>query len=298
MNNTPRKASRVDQPLASPASHIYFSQRLRLHYIDWGNGDAPPLVLVHGLQDHCRTWDDLAGQLKQFYHIMAPDLRGHGDSEWLRGSAYTYIDYVYDLHQLIQQSGAREIILAGHSLGGAIAALFAGIFPERVKKLVVIEGIGLWTDPQPNSVQSRLRAWVEQTRALAGRQPRRYPTLEAAYGRMQQANPNLAAAQALHLTIHGSNQQEDGSFSWKYDNYTFNFLPTGLPQADVIELWQQITCPVLIINADGGLPHRIGQDGSLAFFSGAQLQVVKNAGHWTYHDQPQVILQAMERFLA
>ena len=80
-----------------PTSHIYFSQRLRLHYVDWGNPDAPPMLLVHGGRDHCRNWDWLAERYRDRYHIIAPDLRGHGDSEWLVGGTYNIVDYVYDL---------------------------------------------------------------------------------------------------------------------------------------------------------------------------------------------------------
>ena len=284
---------------SSPASHIYFSQRLRLHYIDWGNPQAPALVMVHGIHDHCRTWDELADGLVGEYHIVAPDLRGHGDSAWVRGSSYQLLDYVYDLHQLITQAELAPVVLMGHSMGGAIAALFAGIYPELVGRLVVIEGIGLWREFMPPvSTAARIREWVEATRQLAGRQPRRYADQAEAYQRMQQANPQLSADRALHLTVHGANQNEDGSFSWKYDNYTHNFSTAGLSTEETIELWQRISCPTLIINASDGLEHRIGQDGTLSHFTSARLEVVDGAGHWTYHDQPERVAELVAGFLA
>ena len=86
-----------------PTSHSYFSQRLRLHYVDWGNPDAPPMILIHGGRDHCRNWDWVAEQFRDDYHIIAPDLRGHGDSQWMVGGAYSQIDYVYDIAQLLRQ---------------------------------------------------------------------------------------------------------------------------------------------------------------------------------------------------
>ena len=271
---------------------------MRLHYIDWGNDNAPPMVLVHGIQDHCRTWDDLCSELKGRYHILAPDLRGHGDSDWLRGSAYQYMDYIYDLHQLIKQANCAPVTLVGHSMGGAIAAFFAGVYPELVEKLVIIEGIGLWSDLQPRlSAQQKIRDWVEQTQMLAARQPRRYVSLKKAYERMQEANPQLREEQALHLTIHGSNQNEDGTYSWKFDTYSFNFSAATFSKAECVALWQQIKCPVLVINADNGLEHRIGQDDTLQYFADAELAVVEDAGHWTYHDQPQQVLGLMQAFL-
>lgn len=285
--------------LVSPASHIFFSQRLRLHYIDWGNADAPSVVLVHGLHDHCRTWDDLVPSLLPDAHVIAPDLRGHGDSEWVKGAGYSYLDYVYDLHQLIQQSNLAPVTLIGHSLGGAIAALFAGIYPELVAKLVVIEGIGDWSRfAEPMPVQQRVRNWVADVQGLAGRLPRRYDSLDHAYQRMQGANPQLADDQALHLTVHGSNQNEDGTFSWKYDNYTHNFVSSGFTQEEMFTLWQQIQSPVLILIADDGLEHRIGHDGTETFFADHELHEIADAGHWTYHDQPEAVLSVMQPFLA
>jgi len=284
--------------IGAPASHIYFSQRLRLHYIDWGNEGAQALVYVHGVHDHCRTWDDLAAEFFDDYHVVAPDLRGHGDSEWLKGSSYHYLDYIYDLYQLIQQADLAPVVLVGHSMGGAIAALFAGVYPELVDRLVVIEGIGAWKAAQPPmSVQDEIRSWVEGTRSLAARLPRRYASLSEAYHRMQEANPQLDETRALHLTVHGSNQNEDGSFSWKYDNYTHNFTPGGFSANDIVELWERILCPVLIINASDGMEHRIGQNGTQVHFADSELHVVDNAGHWTYHDRHAEVAELLRRFL-
>ncbi|MEM7079033.1 MAG: alpha/beta hydrolase [Pseudomonadota bacterium] len=283
----------------TPASHIFFSERLRLHYIDWGNSDAPTMVLVHGIQDHGRTWDDLVAYFASDYHVVVPDLRGHGDSEWVRGSSYHYLDYVYDLHQLISQADLGPVTLVGHSMGGSIAAFYAGIYPEMIERLVVIEGIGLWSDLQPpRPAADKIREWIDNTRALSARLPRRYPALSDAYQRMQQANPQLSDKQALHLTVHGSNRNEDGTFSWKYDNYTHNFSSAGLSGDEARELWQNITAPVLVIIADDGLEHRIGHDGTLAYFADASLVEVADAGHWTYHDDLPGVAGHMRRFLA
>ena len=281
------------------ASHIYFSQRLRLHYVDWGNADAPNMVMVHGMQDHCRTWDALVEEFVDDYHIVAPDLRGHGDSEWVKGAAYDYRDYVYDLHQLVDQAQLAPITLIGHSLGGAIAALFAGVYPEMVSRLIVVEGIGLWRAAQPQPpAAARIREWVSEVRRLSGRLPRRYDTLSDAYHRMQQANPQLSQEQALHLTTHGSNQNEDGSFSWKYDNYIHNFSSTSMTEEDIVSLWERITCPVLLVNADHGLEHRIGQDGSDAYFGDVRVRDVSGAGHWTYHDRHEEVVGYVREFVS
>ena len=106
-----------------PTSHTYFSQRLRLHYTDWGNPDAPPMILIHGGRDHCRNWDWVAEHFRHDYHIIAPDLRGHGDSEWMVGGSYNQIDYVYDIAQLLHQKQMSPVTVIGHSLGGSISLL-------------------------------------------------------------------------------------------------------------------------------------------------------------------------------
>ena len=87
--------------MQGPTSHLYFSQRLRLHYVTWGEENAPALLLIHGGRDHCRNWDWVAERLADRYHIVAPDLRGHGDSEWASGGSYSEINFVYDVAQLV-----------------------------------------------------------------------------------------------------------------------------------------------------------------------------------------------------
>lgn len=282
----------------SPASHSYFSQRLKLHYLDWGNAGQPAMVLVHGIRDHCHTWDDLVGDFVADYHVVTPDLRGHGDSQWVQGSGYSYLDYVYDLHQLINQAELGPVVLVGHSMGGSIAALFTSIYPDLVSRLVIIEGIGLWRREGPEvELRAGVREWVDGVRGLASRQPRRYASLAEAYQRMQEANPNLSDAQALHLTVHGSNRNEDGTYSWKYDPYTYNFTQSGFTDAMLIEFWQGIACPTLILNAQNGLEHRIGHGDTAQHFGDVRLHVIQQAQHWTYHDQRQEVVQHIQAFL-
>ena len=127
----------------SPTSHTYFSERLKLHYLDWGNPDAPDVLLIHGSQDNCHNWDWTAQQLCADYHVIAPDLRGHGDSEWVKGSPYSILDYVYDIAQLVEQEDLNPVNVIAHSMGGTVACLFAGIYPEKVSSLISVEGVGV-----------------------------------------------------------------------------------------------------------------------------------------------------------
>ena len=95
-------------PSPAPTSRIFFSQRLRLHYVDWGNEQAPPLILIHGGRDHCRSWDWVACALRPHFHIMAADLRGHGDSEWVKDGAYTFPDFAADARALADTLAKRS----------------------------------------------------------------------------------------------------------------------------------------------------------------------------------------------
>src|SRR5204863_9199828 len=124
--------------MPGPTSRHYISQRLRLHYVDWGNPDAPPLLLVHGGRDHCRNWDWVASALRHDWHVLAPDLRGHGDSQWSPDGNYSTGAYVYDLAQLIHQQELAPVTVIAHSLGGNLAIRYTGIYPENVRRLVAI----------------------------------------------------------------------------------------------------------------------------------------------------------------
>ena len=284
---------------ASPTSHTYYSQRLRLHYLDWGNPDAPPLLLVHGNRDHCHNWDWVAQELRDDYHIIAPDFRGHGDSEWVMGSAYSHSEYVYDLAQLIHQQNLAPLHIIAHSLGGGVALRYAGVYPENVKKMIVIEGTGgppSMYNPEP--VHVRMKEWIESTRKMAGRVAKKYPSIDDAFERMHEANSHLKAEQARHLTIHGSNQNEDGTYSWKFDNYTHVMSPFDMNMEQTRELWKRIESPLLLISGKESWFGQSRREDPSTFFNNARHVMVDNAGHWVQHDQLDEFLRLTKEFFA
>ena len=289
--------------IPGPTSHSYFSQRLRLHYVDWGNPGAPPMILIHGGRDHCRNWDWVAEQFRNDYHIIAPDLRGHGDSQWMLGGAYSQLDYVYDIAQLLHQKDMAPVTIIGHSLGGSISLLYTALFPDNVKKLVSIEGMG----PPPSMIAERLNQpmdkrihnWIGDLRKLSGRPPRRYASLEDAFQRMQDENPHLSEDQARHLTIHGSNQNEDGTYSWKFDNYVRAFSPSGLPIEEVWNLYGDIKCPTLLVRGLESWASDPVADGRTKNFNcSIEVEAFEKAGHWVHHDQLQGFIKRVRTFLA
>ena len=281
-----------------PTSHVFYSQRLKLHYVDWGNISAPPMVLIHGGRDHCRNWDWVAQEMREQYHIIAPDLRGHGDSEWSRGGQYAMIDYVLDVAQLLEHLHSFPITLIGHSLGGGIACQYSGIYPDRVKQLVSIEGLG----PPPEHIRhgpahQRMHDWVAQMQAFAGRHVRRYASLDEAVQRMQEANKHLSAEQAYHLTLHGTYRNEDGTYTWKFDNYVRSQSPYSFNLEEAKGIWSRITCPTLLLRGLESWASDPMLDGRAQAFPNARCVDVAQAGHWVHHDQLDKFLEVVGDFL-
>jgi pimeloyl-ACP methyl ester carboxylesterase len=287
-----------------PASRFYTSQRVRLHYVDWGSAEKPLLLLLHGGRDHARSWDWVAQELRHSHHVVAPDLRGHGDSAWAVGSSYTLADFAFDLAQLVEAIAGPEdpVAIVGHSLGGAVSLMYAGVFPERVSRLVAIEGVG----PPPQMLEQmrdtpgwqRVRSWMEGMQGLAGRRLKRYASIEDAAKRMQEENGFLSEPQARHLTIHGVNRNEDGSYSWKFDNYTRAFSPTRLTEAELRELRARIACPVLLVRGTESWAEDPSLDGRIEPFQDARVANIEGAGHWVHHDRLDAFLEVVTAFLA
>jgi pimeloyl-ACP methyl ester carboxylesterase len=287
--------------MPGPTSRIYFSQRLRLHYVDWGNLGAPPLLLLHGGRDHCRNWDWVAEALRHDWHIIAPDLRGHGDSQWSPDGSYTMAGYIYDLAQLVHQQALAPVTVIAHSLGGHIALRYAGLYPENVRKLVAIEGLG----PSPKTMKEqsnktivdRMRSWIDQQRGLAGRVPRRYASIEDAFKRMQEENKQLSPERARHLTQHGVNQNEDGTYSWKFDNYVRVWPPYDMTPLEVEQLWARISCPTMLVYGKESWASNPQEDGRVRHFRTAQVVSVDHAGHWVHHDRLDAFLELVRGFV-
>jgi pimeloyl-ACP methyl ester carboxylesterase len=148
------------------------------------------------------------------------------------------------------------------------------------------------------SIAERMRGWIEEQRALSGRQPRRYATVEDAYARMQEANGHLTAEQARHLTQHGVNQNEDGTYSWKFDHYVRVWPPYDMTRDQIAELWGRITCKTLLVWGRESWAKDPAKDGRAAYFQNARVLPVDQAGHWVHHDQLDYFLQEVRAFLA
>ena len=291
--------------LTGPTSQTFVSQRLRLNYLDWGNPEKPLLMLVHGGRDHARSWDWVAEELREDWHVVAFDHRGHGDSDWVSDGNYNVQDMVYDLAQLIHQLGPatkdQPVTIVSHSMGGNVALRYAGTFPDKVRKIVAIEGLGpspkrqeeMRADPYPQ----RMAEWIEKKRAAAARTPRKYDSIEAAFARMIEENSYLTEAQARHLTLHGVTRNEDGTYSWKFDPHLNVWHVEDVADEFLHQTWAAITAPTLLLyGADSWASNPQG-DGRLEHFENAKVIEFENAGHWLHHDQFDRFMQTLRDFL-
>ena len=281
-----------------PISHYYYSHRLKLQFWDWGQNGKPSLLLVHGGLDHARNWDWVARALREHFHVFAMDLRGHGNSAWAPGALYSIAEHVLDLSALADVIADFPIYLVGHSLGGILTLLYSGIYPDRVRKAVSIEGLGLpITHRVHKPASERFRAWIANVRQAERREPRSYPNLESAVARMKEANPRLSDEVARHLTLHGTNWNADGSLIWKFDNYARIFPPYGHHIEDFRTVLGEIACPVLLFWGMESWAQDPETDGRASMIKNHRLVKVPGAGHWVHHDRLDVFLDETTRFL-
>lgn len=283
--------------MSGPVSRFYQSQGLRLHYADWGNEQAPPLILVHGGRDHCRSWDLIARSLQPHFHVLAPDLRGHGDSDWAKGGSYALTEYVYDLSRLVRSTSARQVALAGHSMGGMVALIYAGTFPDQVSALVVLDGVTVLPDAQRLPAHERIAKWIGQLDDLEDREPRRYRTIEEAAAQMRAHNKRLPPELAQHLAGFGVRRNADDTYSWKFDPYQRAMAPHRLWPEDHVSLWSRITCPTLLLHAEESFLAGSKAAGLPGYFRQARTETISGAGHWLHHDRPDEVLSSIRTFL-
>lgn len=277
------------------------SQRLNLSYAEWGEPDAPPLVLVHGGRDQKRSWDRVAGRLAQHYRVFANDLRGHGQSDWVTDGDYGVMDHVYDLASLVDHLGLERFTLIGHSLGGNITLRYTGLFPDKIEILVAIEGLGpspkMLAERQALSVTERLSNWMEQRRSVSDRAPRVMKDLAEAQSRMQAAFTHLPEDLIHHLTATGIKTNPDGTVSWAYDPAGMGRSPSDISHDDFVQLWREITCPTWLVYGATSWASNPEKDGRIEPFQDASVSVIEQAGHWLHHDQFEDFMRQLESFL-
>ena len=279
----------------------FASQRLMLSTCEWGDLASPPLVLVHGGRDQKRSWDRVAAALSAHYRVIAFDLRGHGQSDWVSDGDYGVMDHVFDLSSLIETLALERFTLIGHSLGGNIALRYAGLFPDKIEKLVAIEGLGpsprMLEERKSQPVTARLKIWMEQRRKLSDRGPRVMEDVAAAEARMKAAFSHLPDDLIRHLTQTGIKQNADGTVSWAYDPAGMGFSPSDISHDDFVHLWTQITCPTWLVYGANSWASNPAEDGRAEPFQNATVSLIADAGHWLHHDQYDAFMSELQDFL-
>jgi pimeloyl-ACP methyl ester carboxylesterase len=281
----------------APEARYYQSQGLRLHFSDWGNRSAPPLLLVHGGLDQSRSWDRIAQGLKASFHVMAPDLRGHGDSDWAKGSSYSLADHIYDLACLARFAGVERVTIVGHSMGGMVALAYAGTYPQMVSRLVVLDGVTVFPGTVIKPIEVRVAEWVNDLHRIAERKIRQLPAIADGAARMSGRNRRLTPEQALHLATHALKQNPEGGYSWKFDPYLRARAPYRLSLQDHAALWSRIQCPTLLLSGSESFLPDPETAGVLGNFRNAELVKIEGAGHWLHHDKADEVLDILRAFL-
>jgi len=284
--------------ITEPLSRRFTSQGLDLHYLDWGNEGAPLVVLVHGNMDNARSWDRVAMALREDWHVVALDLRGHGDSAWSPDGCYLAPYHILDLAELVDLLGHERVHLVGHSFGGNVCWRFSALFPERVDRLVLVDGLG----PASNSPMMlaafdpvpRLRQWVGQRRQAGGAE-KIMPDVADAARRLAKRNPNLSPDMAHHLALHGTNAR-DGGVVWKYDPRVGMFAPEDFAIPGE-KFWQEIASPTLLFHGRQSWTSNPVEDGRAACFRDGRTVTYDDAGHWLHHDRFADFMTEVQGFL-
>lgn len=285
-----------------PRSNYFISQTLRLHYLEWGDPNAPVLVLQHGGFDHARSMDWLARALAGEWRVIAPDLRGHGNSAWSPDADYTMAAFLMDFANLADALGQEKLTICAHSLGAMVTTRYAGIFPDRVARFVNIEGLALSSGRNSQRMiqpfAARVANWIRLHQEAAHRHHKRYASEEDAFARMREKNPYLSDDQVRHLTHHALRSNDDGTYSWKFDP-RLNIWPVlDFPEEEVIAMWQAVTCPMLFLHGSNTFMPNPGKDGRINHFRDARLIEYDNASHWLHHDRFPTVLEDIRAFLA
>ena len=282
-----------------PSESLFLQVReLRYHVRRWGRRGAPKLVLLHGWMDVSASFQFMVDALKGEWDVYAPDWRGYGLTEWGRGDCYWFADYLADLDFLLQD--ISPVNLVGHSLGGNVAAMYAGIRPERVAKFVNLEGFGLRTT-RPDEAPERYARWMEELRSPPQLRP--YASFDELATRMRSGNKRLSKERADFLARHWGHEK-DGKVLLRADPAHKIVNATLYRYEEALACWRKVVAPVLWVDGkETDTPKRLGLDSAAhaerrAAFRDLRFVEIEAAGHMLHHDQPEALARLVEDFLA
>ena len=284
------------------ASESQFLQvrELRYHVRRWARPGAPRMVLLHGWMDVSASFQFMVDALKGEWDVYAPDWRGYGLTGWGKGDCYWFADYIADLDFLLEVISAdAPVNLVGHSLGGNVAALYAGSRPERVRKLVNLEGFGLRAT-KPEQAPERYAKWLAELRSPPQLRP--YGDFGELAARMRKGNPRLSQQRADFLAQHWG-QERDGKVVLRADPAHQIVNATLYRYEEALACWKRVTAPVLWVEGEewDTLKSYGPNAGQLverrAAFPNLRHVSIPGSGHMLHHDQPEALARAVEDFL-
>lgn len=270
--------------LLQPQDKLLNINGLQIHYLDWGGAGKPPLILLHGIARVAHAFDHLAPHFVNDYHVIAVDMRGHGDSSWHPQGEYLVEHYTSDIEALIEQLGLRGLVLWGASTGGRVAQMIAGRHPDWVSA-VIVEDVG---PERPATVSNRRGNRMAKEADGWG-------SLEEMLVQIQTENPRTAEPIVRNLVQHGSRTRDDGRVVWKRDPAILKgFIPT--------ELWstvRQIKAPVIYVL--GGISNIVPPETQQVLQEAlpqARIVMMPGLGHYPSDENPAEFLAIVDRFLA
>jgi pimeloyl-ACP methyl ester carboxylesterase len=272
---------------------------LRYHVRRWMRAGAPKVVLLHGWMDMSASFQFLVDALRHEWDVYAPDWRGYGMTDWGKSDSYWFPDYIADLDFLLDEVDRAPVNLVGHSLGGNVAALYAGVRPARVRKLVNLEGFGMQAT-RSEQAPRRYARWLDELREPSRLRP--YQSFAALADRLQENNKRLSREKAEFLARHWG-REEGAQVVLRSDPAHKIVNPVLYRYEEVRACWQQVAAPVLWVDADGSdTLKRLGLDAAQhaerrAAFASLKYTTIENAGHMLHHDQPEAVARVIEEFL-
>jgi pimeloyl-ACP methyl ester carboxylesterase len=263
---------------------------LALHYLEWGKGDAPPIVCVHGYTGSADAFNALGRHLEDRYHILAPDVRGHGESAWSPAGAYRYEDQAGDLAEFAKRLELEKFVLIGTSMGGIIAMTYAADHAERLLGLVI------------NDIGPDAEAGTQRITQMVGSRPEEFATLEEAMAYRRSASPILAARSAAdqhELALGVLRLRPDGKWGWKMDPaYIRQRVEHGPPvRPPSWPALQRLACPTLVVwGTDSDVLSEAQAQRMVDALPRGELVRAPGIGHAPTLVEP-VVLTALDRFL-
>lgn len=282
--------------------------RLRINSIShqiysWGHPENPKLFFLHGWMDTGASFEFVNQQLSKDFYCIALDFRGFGKSSHCKNDlGYFFYEYLSDIHQfLLHYSPRTPVHLLGHSMGGNLASMYAGIYPERVKTLINVEGFGI-KDMDPALGPKRIRQWIDEKTPSF----KKYHSLKDLALRFKKTNPRLPMKRALFLAKEMSKKYQDG-YIIRADPLHKKIHPYLFRLDGLFEFWKKITAQCLLIYAEHtemgswmGGQNQVQKEikRRLKFFpQGSQQVKINDCGHMIHHEKPEELASAILQFL-